>query len=182
MAIQYLILHHSASLKDKTTAEHVNEWHRKRNWGTWRKPVKAQKSSLGFYSQYGYIIERNGAVVQCRKDDEISWHSGDWDMNTKSIGICLLGNFDKEKPDNEQIFALRDLLKGLAGKYNIPKENILGHNEVKTTRCPGKEIKIAYIRTLIKAKEFPNKDKLINKLELLHQEEGEIIQKLKEIN
>lgn len=147
--ITHIILHHSASPKINTTAKDINQWHKTRNWGTILKPIYLTKqSSLEFWAQYQYVIETDGLTIQCRKDDEIGWHTGgDW--NTNSIGICLCGNFEIEKPEDKQIFALRDLLSGLCKKYNIPVANILGHRDCRPTLCPGKNIDIQFIRNFI---------------------------------
>lgn len=148
--IKNIIIHHSASPKNTTTAKEINQWHKVRNWGTLLKPIYLTKqSSLNFWAQYHYIIEQTGIVIQSRKDDEIGWHTGgDW--NTNSIGICLCGNFENEKPEDKQIFALRDLLNELCKKYIISRENIFGHCDINPTACPGKNIDMQFIRSLIR--------------------------------
>jgi N-acetyl-anhydromuramyl-L-alanine amidase AmpD len=137
----------------------ISLWHKNRNWGSWSKPVHAKKSSLNSYAQYHYIIEGNGAIRQPRKHDEVGWHAGNW--NVKSLGICLCGDFDMEKPNREQIFALRDVLRKLTKEYGIPKENILGHRDTARTACPGRNININTVRELVEDEKENLKKKLL---------------------
>jgi len=59
--------------------------------------------------------------------------------NADSIGICLIGDFEKTKPTPAQMQSLSGLLIELCGKYNItPFGNILGHRDVNSTVCPGR--------------------------------------------
>lgn len=75
-------------------------------------------------------------------------HCLDPKMNEQSIGICLVGDFEKTKPTKTQINALVDLLKKLQKDFQIPKENIIGRNEVDKgkTDSPGKNFSITEIR------------------------------------
>ena len=61
--------------------------------------------------------------------------------NRVSIGICLVGNFEavNNQTDN-QFESLVGLINYLSKRYNIPKSNIIRHNQVvqKGTACPGK--------------------------------------------
>lgn len=62
-------------------------------------------------------------------------------MNTKAIGICLVGNFNYSQPTQKQMDSLVYLINRLRRYYNIPKNNILGHGQVSGARtdCPGKK-------------------------------------------
>jgi hypothetical protein len=68
--------------------------------------------------------------------DQVGWHAGDWDTNCKSIGVCLIGNFNKAEPPEAQLQAT----KKLAAYYRQfnPKLRITSHksDQVKTD-CPG---------------------------------------------
>lgn len=163
MSKTHIIIHYSASSKNKTTTKDINNWHRKRNWGTIFKPVYAQKSSLGFYCQYHEVIEVKGLNIQCRKETENAWHSGDYKMNRDGYAICII-NDGKEKLDDEQVYKLRDRLRDLRAKFNIPVENILGHNEVNPTICPGAQIKMDFIRDLAKETQEDSQAKIKNEL------------------
>lgn len=67
-------------------------------------------------------------------------HCFDAKMNENSISICLVGDFEKDKPTHAQIVALIELVRKLQKDYGIPSTNIIGHNDVDKdkTDCPGK--------------------------------------------
>lgn len=130
----FLIIHHTASPRDKTTLQNVNAWHYVR----WPK----FKSSLGFYIGYHFLITANGKISQIRRENETGAHCLANNMNSKSIGICLTGNFSIETPTTKQGDSLAILLDNLKKKYDIPNKNILGHCQIANakTQCPGKNL------------------------------------------
>ena len=60
------------------------------------------------------------------------------EYNTAGIGICLVGNLEKEPPTTAQMVALEQLVIILRRQYDIGLENIVGHGELKNTKCPGR--------------------------------------------
>jgi len=127
---EYIIIHHTASSRDKTTFEAVNRFHKNKNWGTVSRPVYAKPSSLGFYAQYHYLITGGGTVQQARKDVEVGWHTAG--MNHKAIGICLTGWFDDGHdgmPSPAQQKSLNLLLQSLMKRYSIPLDKVNFHRD-----------------------------------------------------
>lgn len=122
--IKYLIVHHSATARDTTTFEAVKRYHVSLGWG-----------DIGYH----FFITPDGKVMPGRPENIVGAQCQADGMNYKSLGICLPGNFMTEVPTVEQLTSLLELLKKLMSKYNIPKENVLGHREVKgaSTSCPG---------------------------------------------
>jgi len=152
----YLTLHHSAVSHDKNPDQFLaNNAYHEAQWN--------MKSSLGFYLGYTYEISRSGKVLQARADGEAtaavtqSWalygvlpRFTGWMNDGRAIHICLDGNFDIEKPEPAQIYALRDLLKKLASKYKIPPGNLYLHrNFTNQKSCPGTNLDLAFVRSLI---------------------------------
>lgn len=141
---QYLVIHHSLTRKSPNpkTWEAVNKYHKtKFNF----------PSSLGLYIGYHYWIEDNGRIIQARLDTDPGAHCKEQNMNFKSLGVCMEGNFDIEKPEDVQIFALRDLMKKLCATYKIPKNKIMFHRDYATYKsCPGKLMDRNFIRNLVK--------------------------------
>lgn len=127
----FIIIHHTATNKDKTTLTAINRVHQK--WFNY-------KSSLGWYIGYHYFISGNGIIRQTRRNDDYGVHCRADNMNAKSIGICLAGNFEIEQPSEKQLISLKKILERLKKDFNIKNENILGHREVigAKTACPGK--------------------------------------------
>ena len=81
------------------------------------------------------------------------------DPDYGSIGIVVLGNFETEdNPTEIQLESLKNLLNYLKGQYQIPKDNMIFHNEVKEkvvkasgkslassiTVCPGENLVKAF--------------------------------------
>jgi len=137
------MLHHTAVSYDKNPDQfaannryHENKWH--------------VAGSLGFYLGYNYEIAKNGRVRQARTDGEVTLACSQKRMNDgRCVHICLDGNFDLEEPAPEQIYALRDLLLDLVRKYKLKAENIVFHNQYAKKTCPGKNIHLDFIRTLV---------------------------------
>jgi len=112
--IRYLIIHHTATSRDRTM-------------------FKALKSS------YNWVITADGVLNESRPQNIVGAHARADGMNYKSLGIGLTGNFMNELPTEAQIITLKGIIEAVRKIYNIPIENVLGHNEVKgaSTLCPG---------------------------------------------
>lgn len=143
MPIQYIMLHHSAVSYEKNPDQfEANNNYHKAQWNF--------KSSLGYYLGYNYEISSRGLVRQARKDGEQTAACYQNNMNDgRCIHICLDGNFDTEKPKAEQVYALRDLLKKLVAEHKIKKSNIVFHRDYAVKSCPGMNIEIGFIRSLV---------------------------------
>lgn len=108
------------------------------------------KSIKGFFNGYHYEITANGKIKQARVDGERAVACWQKRMNDgRCIHICLDGNFDLEKPKPEQIYALRDLLRKLAIKYQISKDFIYFHRDFAKKTCPGININSKFIKSLL---------------------------------
>lgn len=88
------------------------------------------------FSAYHWLIYPNGKAQRLLKDNYIGWHAGNWDINCRSIGIVLSGDFLQSPPTSEQIESLQTLI----GLYShIQKQNVLLHSDVVDTLCPGEK-------------------------------------------
>lgn len=121
---EHLIIHHTASKVKTNQFLAVNNYH---------KSLDFPKSSIGFYVGYHWFIERNGVKIRARADSDVGAHTlGGY--NTKSIGVCMAGNFNSEVPSDAQIATLR----GLIEEYGLP---VLLHREADTRlTCPGRYV------------------------------------------
>ena len=77
-------------------------------------------------------------------------------FNQEGIGICVIGNFDKEAPPEGAIKELVNLCGLLMDLFDIPKSQIIGHRDVYTyfglpqyKSCPGNKFDIEEVRSLI---------------------------------
>ena len=157
---EYIMIHHTAVSYDKNgdQFEANNEYHKK----LWNF-----KSSLGYYLGYNYEIAANGRVMKAREEGEETAAAYQESMNDgRCVHIALDGNFDIEKPKPEQIFALRDSMRAINNRHSIKRENIIFHRDVANKSCPGNNIDIDFIRSLVYSEdETPDiKEQIFKKL------------------
>jgi N-acetyl-anhydromuramyl-L-alanine amidase AmpD len=118
-AIDAIILHHSAS---NGNVQSVHEYHKSLGW--W---------GIGYH----YYIRKDGTIYRGRPEKFVGSHAGsNNDYNSHSIGICFEGNFEVETPTEAQIKAGQWLIADIKNRRTI--KEILGHNAVTATACPGK--------------------------------------------
>lgn len=88
-----------------------------------------------FYT-YHWIVRIDGSTERLLPDNETGWHCGNWEMNCRSVGICLDGNFENSNPPEKMLKAVSKIIKE---NYNqVQKEKIFGHREINIeTTCPG---------------------------------------------
>ena len=90
-----------------------------------------------------YFIKKNGDIIRMVPDSYVAWHAGksSWKkhnfLNKLSIGIELdnPGHGHGYQPfEFKQIKSLKRLIKKLKTKYQIKKENVLGHSDIAPER------------------------------------------------
>jgi len=167
-------IHHTAVSYDKNPDQFIanNNYHKSTN-AQYAKTWSAYKSSLGYYLGYNYEIAKNGKLYKAREDGETTAACYQKNMNDgRCIHIALDGNFDIEKPNPPQIYALRDLLQKLVLKYAIKRDNIVFHNMYANKSCPGGNLDLEFVRDLagnaalpdVKKKDQENKKEKLTKL------------------
>lgn len=88
-----------------------------------------------FYT-YHWLIRMDGSIERLLNDNEIGWHSGNWNINCRSIAICLDNDFTNSFPSDLVLSTIANLIKD--NYPNIKSRNILGHREVNPKKiCPG---------------------------------------------
>jgi LysM repeat protein len=88
---------------------------------------------------YHLIISGDGSIWEGRPLKYQGAHATG-DNNKGNVGICLLGNFDRQHPTPAQRGALDRLVERLSRDFRISRSNIVGHNHFKSTDCPGKNL------------------------------------------
>ena len=128
MKPEYIVIHHSATADGQTV--------------DWNAITNYHKNTLGYLDVgYHYGIERvndRWAIITGRAEDQVGAHTKQEGMNYKSIGICVVGNFDKERPSPEALFLLEMLCIDLCRRYGIPASKIVPHSKYAAKTCPGK--------------------------------------------
>lgn len=84
-----------------------------------------------------YLVRSaDGHIAQCVREKDVAWHAGNWDYNTRSIGIEHEGWVDQPAYFTDEMYASSAALTAaVCDKYGIPKDrsHILGHVEVPGT-------------------------------------------------
>ncbi len=127
--VDILVIHHSE--REEDSAEFIRERHLKRGF-----------EDIGYH----YLIDEKGNLFFGRSIEFCGAHV--YGHNTNSLGICLMGNFDKKNPSKIQMNKLVLFIKDLLKKYNLSPEKVLGHREFKgvTKSCPGKFVNMEELR------------------------------------
>ena len=141
--ITYIVLHHSATeprlnANDNTGAELVKAicaYHKKKN-----------ALDKNYTCDYHYLVGPTGEVFSGQPEELPGWHSTNYQMNTESLGVCFLGNFEKVEMPIEQFNTGVFLIKKLMEKYKLSLKNVIRHMDVvsdltkktNSTQCPGK--------------------------------------------
>lgn len=88
---------------------------------------------------YHFFIDRAGRVIEGRSLKWRGAHSGG-SNNKGNVGICLLGNFDEERPSTAAIATLDRLVYEIQNVLKIPRKNVRPHKAWKETECPGEHL------------------------------------------
>ncbi|UCC95700.1 MAG: N-acetylmuramoyl-L-alanine amidase [Candidatus Omnitrophota bacterium] len=128
---RYIIVHHSATGEGNALTFHNS--HRLKGWESVGYHFIITNGTKGKSDGHieatpRWIKQQNGA------------HCKAADMNGKSIGICLVGDFSRERVSKKQMESLVHLVHLLRKHYNIPLYRVMGHGDVPgaITECPGK--------------------------------------------
>jgi hypothetical protein len=135
---KWIVIHHSAT--PSGSASVFDKMHREKGW-----------DELGYHFVIGNGTgSGNGQVEVGPRWPKQKWgahaKTPDNRFNDYGIGICLVGNFDIERPTPQQMESLTRLVTYLMATYHIPPENVIGHNETKSTDCPGRNFNVAIVR------------------------------------
>lgn len=70
-------------------------------------------------------------------------------QNHVALGICLVGNFDRQSPTPKQLQSLRILTKALMKRCKLSTSAVKSHGEINVvkTRCPGAKFDIKGFRS-----------------------------------
>jgi len=131
---RFIVIHHSA-----TTAGSAASFHRAHLQKGW--------DGLGYHfvigngrgspdglveTGYRWSRQRTGAHAGHPRHDVNL-------LNEQGIGICLVGNFEDQRPSAKQKQALHRLIAWLRKRCDIPANHVFVHRDVavKGTKCPG---------------------------------------------
>jgi len=136
-----LTVHHSA----RTTAEQLGRGSDADVADALRRIQHVHMDDRGFGDiGYHFLIDPRGKVYEGRT---LAWRGAHASgaNNIGNIGVCLLGNFEIERPTPAALGALERLTDDLTRRYAIPKSRVYAHQDLKATECPGKYL-LAWVR------------------------------------
>ncbi len=117
MKVEKLIIHCSDSPQGRgDDAETIHQWHKAKGW-----------DGIGYHA----VILEDGTVQNGRPDFWPGSHA--YGYNTKSLGICLIGNGSYT---TKQFEALAYWLIAKAAKHDVAAHDIIGHCDVSSKACP----------------------------------------------
>ena len=89
-----------------------------------------------FYG-YHWFIRMDGSAERLLPDSSIGWHAGNWDVNKRSVAICLDNDYTDSKPTEVVLRAIKGVIKSSYPTVSV--DRIFGHRVVAniTTICPG---------------------------------------------
>lgn len=129
---KYIVIHHSATTAGSEAA--FDRGHKENGW-----------KGVG----YDFVVGNgNGSgdglvEVTFRWEQQITGaHAASQGnaYNSEGIGICLVGNLERDYPTAKQMEALVGLVNYLQERCRIPTRNVFGHRHVPgaNTACPGR--------------------------------------------
>ena len=85
---------------------------------------------------YNFMVGEDGNVYEGRGWNTVGGHVPAW--NIVSMGIAVMGNFQRGPPNQVALAALEGLLGCLIENHKLtPDYKLYGHRDVAHTNCPG---------------------------------------------
>ena len=138
--IKRIIIHCSAS--DFGDAKTIREWHKMRGFSD----IGYHYVILNGFRKEGQYDASDDGLIEIGRP---WWREGAHTKghNADSVGICLIGNPKFiGQPEmwftENQLESLKALVAALRIKFNIPLENIYGHNDFAPKICPGFKVEV----------------------------------------
>ncbi len=102
-----------------------------------REPIYSDHIRNGeqVFWPYHWIIRADGTCDRLLNDNEIGWQAGKWDINCRSIAICIDDDHEYSAPDKKELEVVAGLIKN--NYPQVSKDRIFGHCEINLkTTCP----------------------------------------------
>jgi hypothetical protein len=94
---------------------------------------------------YHYIIDPSGRVWEGRPITIEGAHVSK--TNEHNLGICVLGNFDEQRPTSDTLNTLDSFVAYQARLHRVSMRNVFTHQELKPTACPGRNLQKYMLET-----------------------------------
>ena len=124
-----VVAHHSAT--ERGNASIFDQAHRKRG----------MQNGLAYHFVIGNGTDSKDGQIEIGTRWKEQLHGGHVKsefVNQIGIGICLVGNFEKNKPSQSQLKSLISLIDWLQSSVVRRKLKFAGHKDIEQNLCPGK--------------------------------------------
>jgi len=140
-----IIIHHTASPSGNVAT--IDRIHKQKGWdGIGYDFVInngiGNKNNGEVEVTFRWKQQTHGAHCRVNPNDDNYW-------NEHTIGICMVGNFEHTYPTAAQYKSLANLVKFLQKRYSIPKDKLYLHNNIGSTKCPGKHFSLWKLKSMI---------------------------------
>ncbi|MCX6355401.1 MAG: peptidoglycan recognition family protein [Candidatus Aureabacteria bacterium] len=142
---KYIVIHHSATRKGNAAI--IDRYHRN---------FRHMPNGLAYH----FVIDNGtSATADGEVEEGDRWkkqlpggHAKQPWLNESGIGVCLVGNFNRQYPSRKQLDSLVALIKRLRATYDIPLSCIKGHKEFigERTMCPGRNFPMKQVKERLK--------------------------------
>jgi hypothetical protein len=129
---KYIVIHHSGV--GEGTAKGMDRYHRE---------ARHMENGLAYHFVIGngHGMDDGEIAVGNRWTKQLDGgHLASVSQNKISLGICLVGNFEKDKPSARQLDSLRALVLVLMDRCQLSPDTVTTHRRIEPnhTLCPGR--------------------------------------------
>uniref|UniRef100_A0A1B6MPG0 Peptidoglycan-recognition protein n=2 Tax=Graphocephala atropunctata TaxID=36148 RepID=A0A1B6MPG0_9HEMI len=130
-AVPWVIIHNSEGSSDcsgkpcKEIIHNIQDYHmNEKNWVD---------------IAYNFLVAPTGEVFEGRGWGVVGASAPKY--NNKSVGICLIGSYERESPPEAQLAATQELIASGVKQARIQTlYKLIGHRQVHNTDCPGDKL------------------------------------------
>lgn len=128
---RYIVIHHSGS--DQGTLKSIDRYHREE---------RHMENGLAYHFLIGNGHGLGDGVIAVGdrwKKQLDGGHLHSLAQNKIALGICLIGNFDEDRPTKKQLDSLENLIRALMKRCHLTVSAVKTHQQINVvyTRCPG---------------------------------------------
>jgi hypothetical protein len=136
-----IVIHHSAT--DIGSATYIDDLHRGNGWDGLGYDFLIDNGTGGEDGKievgWRWRQQREGAHCRVNPSDDNYW-------NEHTVGICVVGNFEIQRPTEAQWQSLVKVVRFLEGRYGFGWDRVKCHREIVNTRCPGRYLTLGELR------------------------------------
>jgi N-acetyl-anhydromuramyl-L-alanine amidase AmpD len=112
--INLAVLHHTVTAenatwkqlsdigKTRTYAGHTHSYH--------YDPETKEETFIAYH----FLVYKDGTYRRCLNDAAVGWHCGNWEKNTRSIGITCVGDYSNQNPTEAQLQTIANIIRVVA--------------------------------------------------------------------